>query len=206
MAASLEDLATKFQSFEAMLQKTLDKVSDFDSWKTMADASLHELLTKTDDTALRLHRLEVAPPPQPPRAFRTQFPLPPGGGVSLDLDMAPPGVACPSASTSEQPSGHRQDHGHRNAGGGILGSHPPHPVTGMFPQPSSHPIESHMNQNYSAPRTGPLPKFEVPRFDGENPRLWKDRCEMYFEVYGVSDALKPHFAALNFSGAAASWL
>ena len=67
----MEDLVTKFQSFEAMLQKTLDKVSDFDSWMTMADASLHELLTKTDDTASRLHRLEVAPSPQPPRAFRT---------------------------------------------------------------------------------------------------------------------------------------
>lgn len=51
-----------------------------------------------------------------------------------------------------------------------------------------------------------MPKLEFPKFDGENPRLWKDRCELYFEVYSVSEALKPRFAALNFDGPAASWL
>ena len=45
-----------------------------------------------------------------------------------------------------------------------------------------------------------------PKFDGENPRLWKDRCEMYFEVFGVSEHMKTRFAALNFEGPAASWL
>ena len=29
---------------------------------------------------------------------------------------------------------------------------------------------------------------------------------LYFEVYRVSDALKPRFAALNFEDTAASWL
>ena len=29
---------------------------------------------------------------------------------------------------------------------------------------------------------------------------------MYFEVYGVSESLKPRFAVLNFSGPAAAWL
>ena len=44
------------------------------------------------------------------------------------------------------------------------------------------------------------------RVESMRPRLWKDRCEMYFEVFGVSDHMKPRFAALNFEGAAASWL
>jgi hypothetical protein len=48
--------------------------------------------------------------------------------------------------------------------------------------------------------------MSFPSFDGENPRLWKDRCELYFEIYSVHDALKPRFAALNFKGAAAAWL
>jgi len=28
-----------------------------------------------------------------------------------------------------------------------------------------------------------MPKLEFPKFDGDNPSLWKDRCETYFEVY-----------------------
>jgi len=55
-------------------------------------------------------------------------------------------------------------------------------------------------------RISPTPKLDFPRFDGQNPRLWKDRCELYFEVYNVSDALKPCFAALNFDKVAATWL
>jgi hypothetical protein len=48
--------------------------------------------------------------------------------------------------------------------------------------------------------------MDFPTFDGTNPRLWKDRCETYFEIFGVSDALKPRFAALNFTDTAAAWL
>jgi len=48
--------------------------------------------------------------------------------------------------------------------------------------------------------------MDFPIFDGENPRLWKDRCELYFEIFGVCEALKPRFAALNFKGADSSWL
>jgi hypothetical protein len=35
------------------------------------------------------------------------------------------------------------------------------------------------------------PKMNFPTFDGTNPRLWKDKCESYFEIFGVSEALKP---------------
>lgn len=50
------------------------------------------------------------------------------------------------------------------------------------------------------------PKMDFPTFDRTNPRLWKDKCETYFEIFGVSDELKPHFATLNFTDAATSWL
>jgi hypothetical protein len=48
--------------------------------------------------------------------------------------------------------------------------------------------------------------MDFPTFDRTNPRLWKDKCETYFEIFGVSDELKPHFATLNFTNAATSWL
>lgn len=51
-----------------------------------------------------------------------------------------------------------------------------------------------------------LPKMEFPKFDGTNPRLWRDHCERYFEVYSVVPFLKTRFAALNFTESAAVWL
>jgi hypothetical protein len=48
--------------------------------------------------------------------------------------------------------------------------------------------------------------MDFPTFDGTNPRLWRDKCETYFEIFVVSDELKPRFAALNFTDAAAAWL
>jgi hypothetical protein len=58
----------------------------------------------------------------------------------------------------------------------------------------------------SVHHSSPFPKIEFPKFDGDNPRLWKDRCVMYFELYAVHESLKTHFTALNFTGAAAIWL
>lgn len=52
----------------------------------------------------------------------------------------------------------------------------------------------------------PFVKLEFPKFDGGNPRLWCDRCEMYFEVYSMHASLKTRFVALNFEGAPAIWL
>lgn len=51
-----------------------------------------------------------------------------------------------------------------------------------------------------------MPKLEFPKFDGENPRLWRDRCVMFFEVYGVHPTMMTRFAALNFQGSAVTWL
>jgi hypothetical protein len=32
--------------------------------------------------------------------------------------------------------------------------------------------------------------MDFPRFDGTDPSIWKDNCEMYFEIYGISDLMK----------------
>jgi hypothetical protein len=50
------------------------------------------------------------------------------------------------------------------------------------------------------------PKMDFPKFDGTDPTIWKDNCEMYFEIYGISEMMKVKFAMLNFIGNAALWL
>ena len=103
--------------------------------------------------------------------------------------------------------GHSHDFNHRGVGGGILGSAPPHLVMGMnelHPNPRFFEFVGELGNAIS--REGHLPKMEFPKFDGEIPRLWKDRCETHFEVFGVSEALKSRFAALNIVGPVANWL
>jgi hypothetical protein len=48
--------------------------------------------------------------------------------------------------------------------------------------------------------------MEFPKFDGSNPRWWRDQCELYFEVYVVQALMKMRFAKLNFKGVASTWL
>lgn len=203
MAASIDDITAKLDGFEAVMTKMLDKLNTLDAWRVSADELMTTLLTRMDDMVSRLHRLECAPPPPPPPP--SPPPPPPGWVHPIDLNLAPPPATRPSASTWERPNGHRHDFNHRDVGGGILGSRPPHPVTGMSHAPPLH-FDSLGDPRPSSSRSTPLPKLEFPKFDGENPRLWKDRCEQYFEVYSISDSLKPRFAALNFTDVAANWL
>jgi hypothetical protein len=51
-----------------------------------------------------------------------------------------------------------------------------------------------------------MPRMDVPRFDGENPKLWQLQCEDYFEMYNTSPHLWVRLASLQFSGPAARWL
>ena len=73
----------------------------------------------------------------------------------------------------------------------------------MIPSPDFIPAPRRDLARDAAGRAPHLPKLHFPIFDGDNPRLWRDNCDKYFEVFAVSPNLKTRFAALNFKGAAA---
>ncbi|KAK1652704.1 hypothetical protein QYE76_070509 [Lolium multiflorum] len=67
------------------------------------------------------------------------------------------------------------------------------------------------DSGYNTARTTPHhrnrpPKTEFPRFDGENPKLWKTVCEKYFALYAVDHETWATFAGMHFVGNAALWL
>lgn len=51
-----------------------------------------------------------------------------------------------------------------------------------------------------------MPKMDVPRFDGDQLKLWRIQCEDYFEMYGTAPALWVRLASLQFTGPADRWL
>lgn len=50
------------------------------------------------------------------------------------------------------------------------------------------------------------PKLDFPKFFGENPRLWLDRCQTYFEMYHVPGSQWVATATMYVEGHAALWL
>jgi hypothetical protein len=51
-----------------------------------------------------------------------------------------------------------------------------------------------------------LPRINFPQFDGDNPQLWKSRCESYFDMYEVDRHKWIKIASIHFGGRAVGWL
>jgi len=219
-------MAKQFAGFQGVITTTLDKLNDLEAWRSIAETSLGSMMQQSKETTTRVQQLEARPPPPPPPPpVPTTVVIPPPPPAPSTLLLLPPQPAPttlvyprtleaarfdlntqPSSSSSPTPSGHGQCNDHRVAVGGILGSSPGHPVTGTPPDPPDS-VDSHRElDSTTIHRSIPVPKMDFPKFNGENPRWWRDQCVLYFEVYGIPPQLKTRFAALNFQGAAATWL
>jgi hypothetical protein len=53
---------------------------------------------------------------------------------------------------------------------------------------------------------GKLPKVNFPKFEGENPKLWRSRFEVYFDIYSVEPSVWVRVMTMHFKGVAARWL
>ncbi|XP_026428616.1 uncharacterized protein LOC113324491 [Papaver somniferum] len=50
-----------------------------------------------------------------------------------------------------------------------------------------------------------LPKIDFPRFDGDNPKGWLNKCEYFFQMHEIPEFNKSRMAAMHFDGKAAKW-
>ena len=48
--------------------------------------------------------------------------------------------------------------------------------------------------------------MSFPKFIGENPRIWKDKCLDYFHIFNIPASLWTPTACMNVDGPAAKWL
>jgi hypothetical protein len=182
-----ESVMAATEATNAKLDALTEQLAGLASWTKNMDAAVADLASTmttlklhAEDAATRLGIIESRPPPTPPAV----------------------------GATARRPDGHGFDN---SARGNIPEVHGPHrlpPKNGTIvaqPYLRGHGEEEY----YERPPTHHsrfTPKMDFPRFDGTDPSIWKDNCEVYFEIYGISDLMKVKFAMLNFVGNAALWL
>jgi hypothetical protein len=144
---------------------------------------------------------------------------PPGAAPSTNHAAATTAAAAipPGAATTMDPSSslgmlHEMGYGahdrraanlFRGDAPGIIGNPLPTPGTGVN---SNYAFtRSHVGDYREESVRAPAPKIEFPKFDGENPKLWQQQCETYFEVFRIQPSLRTRYAALGFQGNAALW-
>ncbi|CAO2211068.1 unnamed protein product [Urochloa humidicola] len=60
--------------------------------------------------------------------------------------------------------------------------------------------------NPTSRNTTSLPKMSFPRFDGSNPKIWKDKAVDYFTIFNIPRVSWVVYATMNFDDNAAKWL
>jgi hypothetical protein len=51
-----------------------------------------------------------------------------------------------------------------------------------------------------------MPRIDFPKFEGEHPKIWKEKCEKYFLMSGVPHDMWVPFATMHFHSHATYWL
>lgn len=50
-----------------------------------------------------------------------------------------------------------------------------------------------------------MPKMQFPRFEGQDPTIWRDKCETYFQIFYIPDHMKIMTAVMHVDENASRW-
>ena len=123
------------------------------------------------------------------------------------LGAVPPGV-------TPGPSGHREETPPWGPAAGIFTIPPPTLANGMHNFQTLYVFRSPDQLQFSGASSGQScagwspapPSLNFPRFDGENPRMWKSLCEQYFSMYSIHPSYWISMATLHFTSSTTIWL
>jgi hypothetical protein len=214
-----EKVGKQGAGIEELLKQLLDEAASNHLSMARMEESMHDLKMVADGSVKRIkaveRRVEAPPPPPPPPPTARSYPPPHGKTVTGKSPLTTEKLLDLMAFNNHL----RMETRNRGNGEGILDI-PPHPpdmgeshsapstpnfrtdpvfrkyfATTDSSQPvSSYPVHKH------------LPKLDFPKFNGENPKIWAKKCEVYFDVFSVPESLRTRYATLNFTDRAALWL
>lgn len=176
----------KLDGLAAQMKALLLHMEQFNHWCPEVDQLATDLTKEVKKLTSRVEALEAqpkdAPPHVPPREEE-------GPAKGLDDDLTTQGLE--KGTLVLKP----------HLANGQFSESPPHTVS--LPDPSQYYHVHHPQQYQKEVR---LPKALFPKFDGTNPKSWKEKCEKYFNMYHVPMHLWAQFATIHFHGSAELWL
>lgn len=213
LTALMEKLLTRFDEEKAAADKRAEAQTAFNTQVShelqsltkqigLTQADVDEVRKVTAPSASSAQSQVEDPAATPGRISTLQAGNPPPVQTALHTHQPPPHTAPPPSALPipQVIAGNRPVARLANEGPPLLSSPgqptapPPQPDHTILPPP---PRE----EAYTKP-----PKHNFPRFDGDAPRVWLDRCLAYFELYRVPYTSWVTTAALYVEGHAALWL
>lgn len=139
---------------------------------------------------------------------------PPPTNSATPSSSSPSGAAGVRAIDSTGLNGQGAANSTREEADGVFNTPKPPPGNGTLASQNFSPFHcrvdaSAMNSFQSGTSvglTGGVAPMTCPKFDGDNPIMWKVNCESYFDLYGIHPINWVKVATLNFTGNAAFWL
>jgi hypothetical protein len=182
-AAKLEILALISESVETAVARSMDSV------RSSFSKSVSDMRVYADGVESTLT--------QSMEDLRAQMGL--AANDSEQRDVLPEGDA------ETGPHGRRGSSIPRRSGAGAAGPYVPPPARGNRPIRNSvrAPRSFDIDDEHDSPHRYRTPRVDMPKFDGENPKLWQIRCEDYFELYDTSPRVWVKLSAMQFTGPAA---
>ena len=188
------------QALTDMMKQLLDGFNDLKAKQIETREAIDEIRARTEAVEARAAGIGERTAPTPPTP-----PSPTDPGTSTHTPRAMESSSPPFVGPGSHD--HRAATLHRGDAPGILGIPLPAPGTGAIQsRPASADFYRTRHEEFRDESVrAPAPKIEFPKFDGENPKLWQQQCETYFEVFRVQPCLRTRYAVLGFQGNAALW-
>ena len=162
----------------------------------MIDASVDDIRLEVMKLNKHYKRVVNAPSHEAPLLHTTPPPsLPTSPSLAAGLPSA--GIIA------DRPHGHRVDLIHREGGYGSVTTFIHPPIKGAYDLPPKPRFSDSTGTHTDS--VVKLPKIPFPLFEGDNPRLWLSRCELYFDMYSVPTKMWIKVASMYFKGAVGRW-
>lgn len=199
----LADMRLQMMSMDGSLGKITDDQSIIESWKPEIEGKVTDLQGSVTELKQKVEVVLLQMPKEPAGMLLVANK---GASSSAHLEE-PPSTEAPGQSR------HHQLQDHRSLGVGAVTSPMPTPVKGAIPYPAytpphfrSDPPSGRSVSSVSQGLVSALPQVNFPVFDGSSPKMWKKRCETFFEFYDVPREMWVKLAAMQFDGPASFWL
>jgi uncharacterized protein YukE len=196
----METMQASMANMESTVKGVMKEHTEFQKWRPEVEKKVWEM-----NEALKVIQVAIEKQSQKQPVDTSSAPI---GDASASAHR---GVSSIDATTG-QPR-HRFVENHRRPGGGIETIRTPPPVGGTTFTPE-HPqmfvdwgsVGMNSMGNWSQWSGSAMPNMNFPVFDGSNPKLWKHRCETYFDFYVVPVQRWVRMAVMHFEGSALYWV